>query len=250
MRAFPSSPGHTPHPTPGDERVHAVHRVGLLATAAALIFSVAVVFSPAGATAATASIAPENASARFAILESAAAQPDPSAIPADFAAEAGYRPVMEDGLLVNPGGDCSSPISLPREFTLACKAHDFGYDLLRYADKHGQPLGPWARQTVDAALEQRMHESCSTRPDALARVQCQVMASIATTAVDLNSIRQDYGVPVYEPFFDSSDDSSSPSTRILESLGLAGLAAAFAAAAIVFRRRRARRAQLTQEVQR
>ncbi|WP_157573926.1 hypothetical protein [Nocardia jejuensis] len=265
MRAFPSSPARTPRSTPigrphsaahvrlgsaaavnrsdvaggpssqpESTRLDPLRRAGLLATATTLLFSVAVVFAPSSASAASLPLAPENAGARVALMESAAAQPDPATIPADFAAGSGYEPVLEDGLLVNPHGDCSSPVTLPAEFTLACKAHDLGYDLLRYAGDHGQPLGPWARQSVDAALEQRMHAACATRPDAIARARCQVMATIATTAVDLNSIRQDYGVPIHETFFDSAD---SPSSHLRDSMIFALLAAAVGAAAALLRRR-------------
>ncbi|MFC9998070.1 hypothetical protein [Nocardia sp. NPDC127526] len=214
-----------------------------LASAATMLFSVAVVFAPATAVAATAPAAPEDTAARRAILESTAAHPDPAVIPADFEAEFGYRPVLESGLLVNPRGDCSSPVPLPAEFDLACKAHDFGYDLLRYADAHNQPLGPWARQTLDAGLEQRMHASCATRPTTYTRTQCQVMAGIATTAVDLNSIRQNYGVPVHEAMFDDTSDTVPAPLRI------AGFALAatgsLALLLLLIRTARARRVDLT-----
>ncbi|MRH93451.1 hypothetical protein GFY24_39630 [Nocardia sp. SYP-A9097] len=214
-----------------------VRRYGMLAGASTVLFSVAVAFAPSSAAAATTPVISENATARVGILESTGAQPDPGAIPEDFVTEAGYRPVVEAGMLVNPGGDCSSPVPLPREFDIACKAHDLGYDMLRYADSHGQPLGPWARQTVDAALEQRMHTSCLTRTDALDRAQCQVMAGVAATFVDLNSIRQDYGVPVHETMLDS--DEISP---VLRYTGFGLLAAVFAATATFFARKaRARR---------
>ncbi|MFB8009320.1 hypothetical protein [Nocardia sp. NPDC056000] len=216
---------------PGASRLH---RVGMLAGAATVLFSVAVAFAPSAGAAATAPVIAEDAAARIGIMESTATQPDPSAIADSFVAEFGYRPVIEAGMLVNPNGDCSSPIPLPREFDTACKAHDLGYDMLRYADAHGQPLGPWARQTADAALDQRMHESCLTRSDALSRAQCQLMAGVAATFVDLNSARQDYGVPVHEAMFDSTDNAPSPIVRY-SAFGL--LAAVFAATATFFARR-------------
>ncbi|MBF6072360.1 hypothetical protein [Nocardia farcinica] len=120
-------------------------------------------------------------------------------VPADFTATFGYRPAMLDGLVVKPSGDCSSPVPLPVEFDSACKAHDLGYDLLRYADGRGTPLGPWARQSLDAALDRNMLAACDTRPGTLARARCTVMADVASVFVDLNSRRQDYGVPVVEP---------------------------------------------------
>ncbi|WP_157556605.1 hypothetical protein [Nocardia acidivorans] len=202
----------------------------MLAGAAAVLFSVAVAFAPQAAAAETAP-AGENAAARVGILESTAAHPDPSAIPEDFVAEAGYRPVVEASMLVNPQGDCSSPVPLPREFDIACKAHDLGYDMLRYAGSHGQPLGPWARQAADAALDERMHASCLTRGDALDRAGCEFMAGVAATFVDLNSIRQGYGVPVHETLFDG------PSLPIVRYTGFGLLAAVFAGTATFFGRR-------------
>ncbi|MEU1953829.1 hypothetical protein ACWDO0_29265 [Nocardia rhamnosiphila] len=123
-----------------------------------------------------------------------------AAIPADFRAVAGYAPARVDGMLVAPHGSCSSPVALPAEFDTACKAHDLGYDLLRYADRTGAPLGPWARQELDRTLAERMHAACAQRPQPLPRARCAVMAEAAEIAVDLNSMRQDYGVPVAEDF--------------------------------------------------
>lgn len=116
-------------------------------------------------------------------------------IPADFAATMGYRPTIESGMLVNPKGDCSSPVTLPAEFETPCKAHDLGYDLLRYADRRGAALGTWARKSLDAQLDRRMHRACEARPADAARASCHVMANIATTAVSSNSWRQDYIAP-------------------------------------------------------
>lgn len=218
-------------------------RAGLLAGVALLVASVAVVFAPAASAASATPVLPESLGARLAV-ESTVGQQDPELIPADFASTAGYRPVVADGLLVNPDGDCSSPVPLPAEFDLACKAHDLGYDLLRYADDHGEPLGPWARQSLDAALEQRMHSACAARTETLARTQCQVMARVATAAVDLNSIRQDYGVPVHETLFAAAPGASSPFIRVLQVTGIAFLLAGITAAVTVLTRRaRARRAE-------
>jgi len=118
-----------------------------------------------------------------------------SSIPADFAATMGYRPAVESGMLVNPSGDCSSPVTLPTEFETACKAHDLGYDLLRYADRHGAALGPWARKSLDAQLDRRMHGACDARTVDAARTSCYVMANIASAAVTSNSWRQGYVAP-------------------------------------------------------
>lgn len=111
----------------------------------------------------------------------------------------GYRPVWLNGTLVDPTGSCSSPVTLPAEFDAACKAHDLGYDLLRYADRVGAPLRPWARMSVDAALERRMQAECRRRAGVEARWGCYTMAGMATMTVDANSWRQDYRSPVVEP---------------------------------------------------
>ncbi|MCU1641119.1 MAG: hypothetical protein JWN03_1394 [Nocardia sp.] len=209
-----------------------LYRYGMLATAASVLLSVAVAFAPSASAAATAPAIAEDAGARTGIMESTAAHPDPAKIPEDFVTEAGYRPVIEAGILVDPHGDCSSPIPLPQEFDLACKAHDLGYDLLRYADNRGHPLGPWARQTADAALEQRMYASCDTRTNPVSRTECQVMAGVASTFVDLNSIRQHYGAPIHEP---GLDKSFGPSHSLLPA-GIAVLTIGSIAATVAFRR--------------
>ncbi|UFS96369.1 hypothetical protein [Nocardia huaxiensis] len=207
------------------------------AAVAALVVSTAVVFAPSADAAAIVPDIQENAAARTAVLEFSGGQSDIAFVPADFAQVEGYEPAVVDGLLVNPGGDCSSPVTLPAEFDLACKAHDLGYDLLRYAAERGQPLGPWARQSIDAALEQRMHESCSARTDVLSRTRCQVMASIATAAVDLNSIRQDYGVPVHEAAFDDSESGDGNQPLRIALLAAAATLTLALLRAVVARRR-------------
>ncbi len=152
------------------------------------------------AGAAVGSAGAENPAARAAVAELTGAHPGTVAIPTDFADESGYRPVITDGLLVDPGGECSSPVRLPAEFRTACQAHDLGYDMLRYADAHGQPLGPWARRAVDTALEQRMRSACDHRQE-LEQARCQAMATVAVKAVDLNSRRQSYATPRPEYLF-------------------------------------------------
>ncbi|WP_305092040.1 hypothetical protein [Prescottella sp. R16] len=124
--------------------------------------------------------------------------PDPSAVPADFADRFGYRPRVVDGMVVNPNGACSSPVPLPAEFDIACMAHDYGYDLLRYAHATGTDLGPWARTALDEQLDRRMHDACEARDTA--RASCFAMANTATVAVAINSQRQGYGAPIDEPW--------------------------------------------------
>lgn len=145
---------------------------------------------------------PADATAAAAAVRAltAADAADASRLPDDFRAVTGYRPRVVEGILVAPQGSCSSPVPLPAEFETPCKAHDLGYDLLRYAQHTGHPLGEWARRDLDRALADRMLSACRHRPDPLARTRCTAMAGIAATAVDLNSRRQGYGVPVVEHF--------------------------------------------------
>ncbi|WP_369689804.1 alpha/beta-hydrolase family protein [Nocardia kruczakiae] len=173
--------------------------LAFVAVVAALIAGL-VSLSP-GAGAAEVGPAPENTGARDAVRALTGDRPELAVIPADFAATQGYRPVQLAGMPVDPSGECSSPIPLPAEFDTACKAHDLGYDLLRYAEVRGHPLGPWARRAIDNALETRMFAACDTRGDLLAHTRCATMASIATAAVDLNSRRQNYAAPMPEYLF-------------------------------------------------
>lgn len=148
----------------------------------------------APAVAVAAAPAAENPAARAAVealLESPAAAAS-TAIPADFSAVLGYAPALAGGLLTNPGGGCSSPVPLPSSFDGPCRAHDLGYDLLRYAELAHGPLGPWARQGIDAQFAARLRERCGTEG-------CATMASAAAAAVNVNSWRQLYATPVSEP---------------------------------------------------
>ncbi|MEU1982287.1 hypothetical protein [Nocardia sp. NPDC019395] len=144
-------------------------------------------------------------------------------LPDDFADITGYRPARIDGMLIAPHGSCSSPVPLPVEFDTACKAHDLGYDLLRYAQHSGLPLGQWARRDLDRALAGRMRAACTHRPGPLARTRCAAMAEVAAVAVDLNSRRQHYGVPVVEHF--SLAEAAGTWLPRLSALALAAFAA-------------------------
>ncbi|WP_062984917.1 hypothetical protein [Nocardia anaemiae] len=192
-----------------DARTRSIARRCAASTAAALTTMAATIMLAPAAHAATVERPVENASAGAAVVELTSGAGSTAVIPADFAAGFGYRPAVVDGLVVNPGGECSSPVTLPNEFETACKAHDLGYDLLRYAAARDQPLGGWARQALDATLAAHMHEACAAREDGLSRARCDVMASIASTFVDLNSRRQDYGAPVVESTFGAGDSGRS-----------------------------------------
>lgn len=135
-----------------------------------------------------------------------------AAVPDDFAAVRGYQPVVEDGLLLRADGDCSSPVALPAEFEPACRQHDYGYDLLRYADQSGSPLGRWARGALDDRLTDELRDLCEEGP---AGESCRRMASLAATGVEINSRRQGDGVPQESPL-----TQAALATTTLGALGL------------------------------
>ncbi len=74
--------------------------------------------------------------------------------------------------------------------------HDLGYDLLRYARDTGGELGPQARRDLDAHLQRNLNTACMT--DAGTEPRCDVMAGIASAAVQINSWRQGYRLPESE----------------------------------------------------
>lgn len=145
---------------------------------------------PALAGAAVSPVGVENPAARAAVA--ALLETSHMPVPADFSRVMGYEPVLVDGLLTNPDGGCSSPVPLPASFENPCRAHDFGYDMLRYAELAGGPLGPWARRGIDARFSERLHGLCDSSG-------CAAMANTASAAVDVNSRRQLYAVPAREP---------------------------------------------------
>jgi hypothetical protein len=129
-------------------------------------------------------------------------------VPADFGRVMGYEPRLRGGRLVRPDGSCSSPFGpTAYGFSDACRAHDLGYDLLRYAERKGQPLGAWARRAVDDDFDRALHARCTGDR---ATAACVVAASVYADAVRLNTWRQGFGVPV----------SETP-TRTLVGLGVA-----------------------------
>ncbi|GAB2707925.1 hypothetical protein [Nocardia thraciensis] len=217
-----------------------LRRVAGAAAVVAMVTGSTVALAPAAAAVGVGRPPVESAQARTAVAELTGATPWDAAIPDDFQARQGYRPVVADGLLVDPRGGCSSPIPLPPEFDNACKAHDLGYDMLRYAERDHQPLGSWARQAVDAALEQRMYTACAAHAEPLTRTRCEVLASVATTAVDLNSRRQNYATPLPEYVFGTELSGSAIGDQALRMLAPAG-SAVLALAFLLMGIRRARR---------
>lgn len=130
---------------------------------------------------------------------------DPIAeLPADFSKVSGREPEhmrAPDGTMraVHPGGGCSSPWGATQwDYSVGCKAHDLGYDLLRYAEAKGQPLSPELRERLDDRLSQDMHAQCRYNPrDSPAA--CEVVASIYTVGLVVNSWHQRWGPPRNEP---------------------------------------------------
>lgn len=115
-------------------------------------------------------------------------------LPPGFTEVMGYTPVAApSGRLVRPDGECSSPVGRAHKtFLDACRSHDLGYDLLRYAGRTGQALSRWARFEIDRRFGVDLLRSCSTW-------SCHLVAVVFTAAVSLNSVRQGFGVPVPEP---------------------------------------------------
>ncbi|MBE7193565.1 hypothetical protein [Gordonia polyisoprenivorans] len=131
-------------------------------------------------------------------------------LPTDFAAVMGYRPVLESGYPANPDGGCSSPIPLPERFENACRTHDFGYDLLRYAQRTGRPLGPWARPALDHMLIERMHAACHDPV-------CSAAAELSRAGLALNTWRQYSGPPA--PSESMTTIAASTAVRVIAEVG-------------------------------
>lgn len=114
-------------------------------------------------------------------------------VPGNFERELGYRPVEAAGTLLNPNGGCSTPGGAgPGFFDDACRVHDFGYDVLRYAERTDSRLGASARFNLDQHLYADLLQVCTT-------LTCRATATAYYTGVTLNSIRQGYAAPTTEP---------------------------------------------------
>ena len=163
-------------------------------TALALLAGLAVVLGLAAGAGRTSALGnpahPSESPAAQTILVLTGDHPDRAAVavPAGFAAVMAYHPVVSGGLTINPDGSCSSPVPLPSRFEPFCRAHDFGYDLLRYADRSGRPLGGWARRALDQTLVRQMHAACTS-------TACHAAAETARAGLGLNSWRQRFGPP-------------------------------------------------------
>ncbi|WP_326565643.1 phospholipase A2 [Amycolatopsis rhabdoformis] len=127
-------------------------------------------------------------------------------LPKDFTAVSGITPgalPARDGTVraVHVDGGCSTPWgddNTKWDYAVPCKAHDLGYDLLRYADKKGHPLDQSVRASLDARLSQDMHHACVVNPMGSAGT-CQVVATLYSAGLVVNSWHQRWGPPVADP---------------------------------------------------
>lgn len=171
------------------------NRIALVAAAVAASFALT------GAGQVASPSAPENAAAAHAIAvltgQPAGSGDLAAAIPADFAAVEGYDPVAVTGpggtvLMADPAGGCSWLGSTEYDFGPACRAHDLGYDLLRYATVKGGELGPWARHAIDDRFAADLQDRCA---EVDGGTTCAALARVTAGAVGFNSWRQGYGNP-------------------------------------------------------
>lgn len=166
----------------------------MIGVAAALTFA-----SPGSASASAAG--PDQAAAATVAAIAAGGPATVAALPTDFKQIMGYDPrlaTLADGTVraVNPGGSCSVPgDGRPFDFTVACQAHDFGYDVLRYAERKHAPLAAAARSQIDRLLTHDMRVQCAV--DA-SEAGCDTTAAVFTVGVGFNSWRQVSGPPVDE----------------------------------------------------
>ncbi|WP_367135514.1 acyltransferase family protein [Saccharothrix sp. HUAS TT1] len=127
-----------------------------------------------------------------------------AAFPDDFAAVVNRRPAVvtaPDGTTraIDPGGGCSGPAGDTEwDFGVGCRAHDLGYDLLRYAEHKGRPLAPDARRSLDDRLARDMHAQCDLNPRGHL-VRCHATAQLYAAGLEFNSWRQRWGPPGHEP---------------------------------------------------
>ncbi len=132
---------------------------------------------------------------------------DPIAtLPADFSAVTGVTPDREhapDGTTraVHVGGGCSTlwgDDNTRWDYSVGCKAHDLGYDLLRYASAKGEPLGAEPRRRLDKRLSDDMHAQCVINPRGSPEL-CHTVASLFSAGLVANSWHQSWGPPRPEP---------------------------------------------------
>ncbi len=127
-------------------------------------------------------------------------------LPADFKAVTGVEVATQralDGTVraIHVGGGCSAPWgddSTRWDFGTPCRSHDLGYDLLRYAEKKGSPLGTDLREALDDRLSEDMYATCDVNPRGTPEL-CRSVAGLYTAGLVVNSWHQRWGPPVNEP---------------------------------------------------
>jgi fucose 4-O-acetylase-like acetyltransferase len=200
-RATPAAPRH------GSWRLATAVMLVVLALGLLLVRVDAMPRIPTGSTpdAVASSVGLGPAAAAVTALVTAPAGQDPlAAVPADFPSLMGYAPVpmrMADGTrrLAKPTGACSVPGGgTPFGFDQACKVHDYGYDLLRYAHATGQHLAAEARRQLDAMFAHDLHARCQVIGHGLAGAGCNLVVELFTAGVSFNSWRQHHGNPAEE----------------------------------------------------
>lgn len=165
----------------------------------------------------------------------------PTEVPKDFAKVMRYEPVtatLADGTtrLINPTGGCSVPgEGRPFDFTVACQAHDYGYDLLRYAERTGHPLDAAARTGIDTRFAADLRTQCVATTTGTQLAACTATADVFRAGVGFNSWRQMSGPPV--------DAGGLPRTAGLMLLG--GLVPVGLVTRLLRRRRRPGRSERT-----
>jgi hypothetical protein len=188
----------------GAGRIPAIAR---LVVVAILVFVCGVIASRPNEPPPTAPGAAATPTATFlgAVVAPAPGENPLAGMPTDFPEVAGYTPQValhSDSTLraVKPHANCSAPLlgAGPFDFSLACQVHDLGYDILRYADATGRPLGPDARRAVDHTWEHLMDARCAAYTDVAQRA-CHTTAAVYSFAVWANSWRQRFGTPHGEP---------------------------------------------------
>ena len=154
--------------------------------------------------AAVAPVGTGPAATALASLVAAPAASGAPAVPTRFRAVMGYTPVpvrMADRTvrLAKPSGACSAPGGgRPFGFQQACKVHDYGYDLLRYAHATRQRLTGEARRQLDGMLAHDLRAQCDATRHGLAGLGCHGVAEAFVTGASLNSWRQHFGNPGHE----------------------------------------------------
>ncbi|MET0234578.1 MAG: phospholipase A2 [Kibdelosporangium sp.] len=141
-----------------------------------------------------------------ALLDPASGADPIAELPADFSAVEKVIPgrmPAPDGTTraVHVDGGCSTPWGDENtrwDYSVGCKAHDLGYDLLRYAEKKGHPLPADLRRRLDDQLSRDMHKQCELNPQGSAGT-CDVVASVYTAGLVVNSWHQRWGPPRAEP---------------------------------------------------